>query len=46
MSPTLSDAIALAYLDAEYARPETNVHVTVRDEPKKARTSTTPFLDR
>ncbi|MFB6308068.1 MAG: glycine cleavage system aminomethyltransferase GcvT [Haloarculaceae archaeon] len=46
MSPTLGDAIALAYLPAEYAEPGRPVRVVVRDEPKKARTRTTPFLDR
>jgi len=43
MSPTLGDPIALAYLPAEYDAGET-VRVTIRDEPKKARTRTLPFL--
>jgi len=42
MSPTLGEAIALAYLPADL-ESET-VRVIVRDEPKKARTRTPPFL--
>jgi aminomethyltransferase len=45
MSPTLGDPIALAYLPAEYAEPGRTVRVVVRDEPKKARTRATPFLN-
>jgi len=44
MSPTLADPIALAYLPAEYASEERSVRVVIRNEPKKARTTTTPFL--
>ena len=44
MSPTLGDPIALAYLPAEYAGSEESVRVVIRDEPKKARTTTPPFL--
>jgi aminomethyltransferase len=43
MSPTLGDPIALAYVPAEYEKGET-VGVVIRDEPKKARTRTLPFL--
>jgi len=46
MSPTLGDPIALAYLPVEYRDPDKSVRVVVRGEPKKARTRTTPFLDR
>ncbi|QSG08816.1 glycine cleavage system aminomethyltransferase GcvT [Halapricum desulfuricans] len=46
MSPTLGEPIGLAYVDIEYADPETVVRVLVRGEPKKARIRTTPFLDR
>jgi aminomethyltransferase len=46
MSPTLGDPIALAYLPVEYRDPGRSVRVVVRGEPKKARTRTTPFLDR
>ena len=46
MSPTLGEPIALAYLPAAYAEPDQSVRVVVRGEPKKARTRTTPFLDR
>ncbi|MBX0324476.1 glycine cleavage system aminomethyltransferase GcvT [Halomicroarcula sp. F13] len=45
MSPTLGDAIALAYLPTEYRDPGTSVRVIVRGEPKKARTRATPFID-
>jgi len=44
MSLTLGEPIALAYLPAEYAEPDERVRVVIRDEPKKARTTTTPFL--
>jgi aminomethyltransferase len=44
MSPTLGDPIALAYLPAEYAGDEHSVRVVIRDEPKKAHTTTPPFL--
>jgi aminomethyltransferase len=44
MSPTLGEPIAMAYLPVEYAEPERTVRVVIRDEPKKARTTTTPFL--
>ncbi len=46
MSPTLGDPIALAYLPTEYTAPDQTVRVVVRGEPKKARTSVPPFLDR
>ncbi len=44
MSPTLGEPIALAYLPEEYADPDQRVRVVIRGEPKKARTTTTPFL--
>ena len=46
MSPTLGDPIALAYIPTDYTEPGTKLRVVVRGEPKKARTRTTPFLDR
>ncbi|MDS0221003.1 glycine cleavage system aminomethyltransferase GcvT [Haloarcula sp. S1AR25-5A] len=46
MSPTLGKPIALAYVPTEYAEPDESVRVVVRGEPKKARTRSTPFLDR
>ncbi|MFB6189433.1 MAG: glycine cleavage system aminomethyltransferase GcvT, partial [Halapricum sp.] len=46
MSPTLNEPIALAYLESAYAGPDEQVRVVVRGEPKKARTRTTPFIDR
>jgi len=46
MSPTLGEALALAYLPADYAEPGQSVRVVVRGEPKKARTRATPFLER
>jgi len=46
MSPTLGKPIALAYVPAAYAEPDESVRVVVRGEPKKARTRSTPFLDR
>ena len=44
MSPTLGEPIALAYLPAAYADDRRSVRVTIRDEPKKAHTTTPPFL--
>jgi aminomethyltransferase len=44
MSPTLGEPIALAYLPADYVEPDRSVRVVVRGEPKKARTTTPPFL--
>lgn len=44
MSPTLEQPIALAYLPATYAGDEKRVRVVIRDEPKKAHTTTPPFL--
>ena len=44
MSPTLGEPIALGYLPAEYAESERSVRVVIRDEPKKGRTTTPPFL--
>jgi aminomethyltransferase len=44
MSPTLGEPIALAYLPREYAGGDRTVRIVVRGEPKKARTTTTPFL--
>lgn len=43
MSPTLGNAIALAYLPREYAQDK-RVRVVIRDEPKKGHTTATPFL--
>jgi aminomethyltransferase len=44
MSPTFERGIGLAYLPAGL-EPGTTVRVEIRDEPKKARTTTTPFID-
>jgi aminomethyltransferase len=44
MSPTLGEPIALAYLPAGYAGEGRTVRVVIRGEPKKARTTTTPFI--
>jgi len=44
MSPTLGEPIALAYLPVSYTEPDRTVQVVIRDKPKKARTTTTPFL--
>jgi aminomethyltransferase len=42
MSPSLGEAIALAYLPADY--DDESVRVVIRGEPKKAHTRTPPFL--
>jgi len=46
MSPTLGTGIGLAYLPTDRVEPGDPVRVAVRDEPKKARITATPFLDR
>ena len=46
MSPTLSEPIALGYLPTELSTPGTVVRVVVRGEPKKAKTTGLPFLER
>jgi len=46
MSPTLGTGIGLAYLPTDRVEPGDSVRVAVRDEPKKARITATPFLDR
>ncbi|WP_436931447.1 glycine cleavage system aminomethyltransferase GcvT [Halosimplex halobium] len=45
MSPTLGRGIGLAYLPVDVGLDE-RVRVSVRGEPKKARTTAPPFLDR
>ena len=44
MSPTLGESIGLGYLPPEYAEPDTELHVVIRGEPKKAKTRATPFV--
>jgi len=44
MSPTLGEPIALGYCEHEYADPGTDLRVRIRDEPKRARITTTPFV--
>lgn len=44
MSPTLGEPIALGYLPRAYDEPGREVRVVVRDEPKKAHVTATPFL--
>jgi aminomethyltransferase len=46
MSPTLETPIALAYLPTDLARPGTRIGVVVRGETKRAKTVSTPFIDR
>jgi aminomethyltransferase len=46
MSPTLGEPIALGYLPAEDAAPGTRVGVVVRGSQKRAKVTTTPFIDR
>ncbi|WP_224449221.1 glycine cleavage system aminomethyltransferase GcvT [Haloprofundus salilacus] len=45
MSPTLGEAIALGYVDTDYAEPGTRVRVVVRGDEKRARIVNTPFLE-
>jgi len=46
MSPTLGSGIALAYLPTDRVDHGDLVRIEIRGEPKKARITTTPFLDR
>ncbi|PSP85061.1 glycine cleavage system protein T [Halobacteriales archaeon QS_1_68_17] len=46
MSPTLGRGIGLGYVGVDHADPGTEVRVVVRGEPKKARITVPPFLDR
>ncbi|NHN48382.1 glycine cleavage system aminomethyltransferase GcvT [Halostella sp. JP-L12] len=45
MSPTLDEPIGLGYVPVEYDDPGTDVNVVVRDRPKRAEITTTPFID-
>jgi aminomethyltransferase len=45
MSPTLGYPIAMGYVTVDHAESETSLRVVVRDEPKKAKVVSTPFLD-
>jgi aminomethyltransferase len=44
VSPTLGEPIALAYVPTAATEDGNTVRVIIRDEPKKARITTTPFL--
>ncbi|WP_135820950.1 glycine cleavage system aminomethyltransferase GcvT [Halostella litorea] len=44
MSPTLDEPIGLGYVPVEYDEPGTEIRVVVRDRPKEARISDTPFI--
>jgi aminomethyltransferase len=46
MSPSLGEGIALGYLPADRAEAGTAVEVAIRGEPKRAKVSPPPFLDR
>ena len=45
MSPTLGEPIALGYLPADLAAPDTRVRVVIRGAEKRAKVVSTPFLD-
>ncbi|WP_323190560.1 glycine cleavage system aminomethyltransferase GcvT [Halostella sp. PRR32] len=45
MSPTLDKPIGLGYVPVEYDDPGTDVRVVVRDRPKNAQITNTPFID-
>ena len=46
MSPTLGDAIGLAYVPVEHADPGTALSVLVRGDPKRAEVESLPFYER
>jgi aminomethyltransferase len=43
-SPTLKEAIGMAYVETAYTKPDTEVFVLIRDKPVKARVCKVPFL--
>jgi aminomethyltransferase len=43
-SPTLGKAIALGYVEKEYAKPDTEIFIVIRENPVKALTCKIPFL--
>lgn len=45
-SPTLNKPIGLGYVPARYSKPDTEIHVLVRDRPVRARIVKTPFYRR
>ncbi|ELZ35316.1 glycine cleavage system aminomethyltransferase T [Halogeometricum pallidum JCM 14848] len=45
MSPTLNEPIALGYVPVEHAEPGTRLRVAVREQEKRAKVVSTPFLE-
>jgi len=43
--PTVGGPVAMGYVDAEHAEPNTLVNVTVRDKPHAARVARLPFVE-
>jgi aminomethyltransferase len=43
-SPTLKEAIGMAYVETAYTKPDTEVFVLIREKPVKARVCKVPFL--
>lgn len=43
-SPTLNKAIGMGYVQTEWAKPESEIFVIIREKPIKARVSKLPFL--
>lgn len=45
MSPTLDTPIGLGYVPNEYADPGTAIHIVIRNSPKNAQITETPFIN-
>lgn len=43
-SPSLNKAIGLGYVEKDFAKPDTEIFVIIRDKPVKARVTKIPFL--
>ncbi len=43
-SPTLNKAIGMGYVNAAFAKPDTEIFITIRDKAIKAKVVKTPFL--
>jgi aminomethyltransferase len=43
-SPSLNKAIGMGYVKTEFAKPDTEIHVLIREKPVKAKVTKIPFL--
>jgi aminomethyltransferase len=45
-SPSLQKGIGLAYVDAAYAHPDTEIFIVIRDKPHRAKIAKIPFIQK